>query len=239
MASQQINSAAQTGSGVGATIGGLLGGPLGTALGSGLGQAGLGVINAIPKLADTQLDTDNKRRLAELKRRQELGTLGLSEQEKQALSTNLLAPAQAQLQQGQNIQRQMLTGAGQEQLRNQVAAESNAQIAGQASAGVQAQNLAEKQLQLEEKNALTAAVSDREAEKSAAIAAIATGGLSTFIESYGQEEMIQGKQPTMAEASALAKVYGITPEEGMGMATFVTKNPDALKYFEILNKSKG
>lgn len=237
--SNPINVNAQTGAGVGATIGSLLGGPMGTAIGSGIGQAAIGAISAIPKLQDTELDIENKKRLAELKRMQELGTLGLSEQEKQQLFNAQQQQVGGQLQQGQNLQRQMLTGAGQEQLRAAQSAATNAGIMSNVTSNIQSADIAAKQAQIEEKAALTAAVAQRKAEKDAALAAIATGGLSTFIESYGQEQMIQGKMPGPQEIATLAKTYGIQPDEAKGMIQFSIQNPEAMKFFEVMNRNKS
>jgi len=81
---------------VGSSAGGMLGGALGTAFGpvgatvgrvagSALGSSAGALLGALPNLIPTASEKENKKRIADLERRQALGTLGLTEAERQQL----------------------------------------------------------------------------------------------------------------------------------------------------------
>lgn len=230
-------------SGVGAILGTALGGPLGGALGSAAGSmvgAGLG---AIPALIKTPAEKENERRLKELQRMQEMGTLGLTEAEKQRIFGAGQAQIQGTLQQAQSGIRSAGAalgggGAGTEALRQVQLAEGQARMLGDLSQQVSAQDLARKRELEDEIQARIAAKSAAQQEALAAGLGIAQTGVQAGLERFNLEKMIQGKQPTPAEIAGLGKMYGISDEQAGGLIKFVNENPEAAAIFSEMFRSK-
>lgn len=156
------NTLVGQGASAGAALGTLVAPGVGTAIGAGIG-AGLG---AIPALVKTEAELENERRLRELRRQQEMGTLGLTEAEKQAIYTAQQSALQGQLQQAQTQIRAagaagMGTGAGTEVLRQTQLAEAEARAMADAARGVE-------QKQLERKRELEDEIQQRIAAQSLA-----------------------------------------------------------------------
>lgn len=137
--------------GVGGTVGSVVGGAIGTAIAPGVGTAigsalggALGAYGASALTNQSVFDitsseTENARRLAELKRMREMGTLGLSAAEQNALFNAQQAQVQGRLGQAQQTMRAsgaagMASGAGAEQLRQLGLAETQAELGQMATA---------------------------------------------------------------------------------------------------------
>lgn len=209
-----------------------VGGPLGTAVGSALGAAAGQAITAIPALVKTDAEKENERRLAQLKRMQEMGTLGLTEAEKQQLFTQQQGAAAEQMRQAQSQIRASGaalggSGAGTEALRQAQLSEGMAATEANITRGVEEKDLQRKRELEDEIQARIAAESQAKQERLAAIAGIASTGLETGIAKYQQEQTIQGKAPSATEISALAKMYGVDEETAKGLLSFLGKNPEA------------
>ena len=131
--------------GIGSTLGGIVGlagGPIGSAIGT---MAG-GVLEALPALIKTDAEKENERRLAALRRQQDMGTLGLTEAEKQSMYTAGVNQIGGQLQQAQAQSRAvgaagMASGAGLSALQQAQFAESAAKAAAGVSQNVEVQNI--------------------------------------------------------------------------------------------------
>lgn len=234
MATSGIGSA--LGGVAGGLIGTAVGGPMGTAIGAGLGSAAGIALESIPTLIKTDAEKENERRLAELQRMQEMGTLGLSESEKQQIFTSQQQAAGSQLKAaGQAIRASGAAfgagGAGAEQLRQAAAAEAMAGAQARIAQNVEAQNLQRKRELEQEIQARIAAKSQSEQEALAAGVGIASTGLNTFIQAYGQEQLMQGRMPTGAETAALAKMYGVDENTASGLLSYLAKNPEAASVF--------
>lgn len=220
------------GSVLGATAGTAVGGPLGTAVGSALGAAAGQAISAIPALIKTDAEKENERRLKELQRMQEMGTLGLTEAEKQQLYTMQQGQAASQLRGAQTQIRSAGAalgggGAGAEALRQAQLAEGMAATEANISRGIEAQNLERKRQQEDEIQARIAAESQAKQQRIAAITGVAATGVDTFLTRYQQEKTIQGQAPTGAEIKALAKLYNVDEDTAAGLVAFMGKNPEA------------
>ena len=209
-----------------------VGGPLGTAVGSALGAAAGQAISAIPALVKTDAEKENERRLKELQRMQELGTLGLTEAEKQQLYTSQQGAAANQMRAAQSQIRSAGaalggSGAGTEALRQAQLAEGMAATEANISRGVEAQNLQRKRELEDEIQARIAAESQAKQQRLAAITGIASTGLETGIAKYQQEQTIQGQAPSATEVAALAKMYGVDEATAAGLVSFLGRNPEA------------
>ena len=230
------------GSSIGGTLGGIAGtmaGPLGTALGTAAGSMVGGALEAIPSLIKTDAEKENEKRLAALRRQQEMGTLGLTEAEKQSMYTAGTNQIGNRLQQAQAQSRAvgaagMGTGAGAAQLQQAQLAEAQANLAAGVSQGVEAKNLERKRELEEEMQSRIATDSEYNQKRLQAGLGILSGGLAGGIESYKQEQTIQGKKPTAGEVSAMAHHLNISTDDAAGLMSYIGNNPDAAKYLEIL-----
>jgi len=216
---------------LGGGLGTIVAGPAGTAIGAGLGAALGAGIEAIPTFMESDAEKENKRRLAQLKRMQEMGALGLTEAEKQSLFTGAQAQIQGQLRQAQAGIRAAgaagMGGAGAEALRQAKLAESEAALVGQVSRDVEAKNL-ERQRELEaEIQERIAAKSDYDLARRQALAEIGSAALQAGQEQFAAERLIQGKTPTSAEIAAFAKLRKISNEDAAALLALEAKRPGA------------
>lgn len=227
------------GSSIGGTLGGALGtfvgGPLGTALGTAAGSAIGAGIEAIPTLMKTDAEKENERRLKELKRMQEMGTLGLTEAEKQSLFTGAQGAAAGQMRQAQAGIRAagaagMASGAGTEALRQSQLAEAQARQQAEISREVEAQDLQRKRELEDEIQARIAAQSQIQQERRAAGAGIASAAFQGGAERYALESTIQGLGLGPKEAASLRLAVGGMPEGGSqaDFLKFLSANPNLL-----------
>jgi len=229
------------GAGVGTGIGALVGGPVGAAVGSGLGAAVGAGIEAIPALIKTDAEKENEKRLAQLRRQQELGTLGLTDAEKSALFGSQQAQVQGQLRQAQAGIRAAgaagMGGAGTAALQQAQLADVQAAQMAQVSRNVEAENLKRKRELEEEIQARIAAASEADQQRLAAITGIAGAGVQAGFERYGLEQTIQGKKPSASEVAAVQKLYGLdTADEASGFIEFMGRNPNAAQYAALLGQ---
>lgn len=226
------------GSSIGGTLGGIagtaFGGPFGTALGTAAGSLIGAGIEAIPGLVETDAEKENKRRLAQLQRQQEMGTLGLTEAEKQQLFTTAQGAAAGQMRQAQTGIRAAGAalgggGAGTEALRQAQLAEGMSAIQAGISQNVESANLQRKRELEDEIQARIAAKSETENARLAAATGVAATGVQSFSERLAQEQTIQGKAPSGSEITAVAKLYGVDETVAAGLIEFLGRNPDAAK----------
>jgi hypothetical protein len=243
---------ASIGSSIGSIIGGIggtaVGGPLGTAVGSALGAAAGQAITAIPALIKTDAEKENERRLKELKRQQEMGTLGLTEAEKQQLYTVQQGQAAGQMRQAEAQIRAAGaalggSGAGTEALRQAQLAEGMVATEANIARDVEGKNLERKRQLEDEIQARIAAQSQAKQERTAAATGIASTGVDTFLTRFQQEQTIQGRAPSASEITALAKAYNVDEATAAGLISFIGKNPEAAtsisKYLGLAKNAEG
>lgn len=220
------------GSVLGGAAGTAVGGPFGTAVGSALGAAAGGALSAIPALIKTDAERENERRLKQLKLMQEMGTLGLTEAEKQQLYTSQQGAAADQMRQVQSQIRSAGaslggSGAGAEALRQARLAEGLAATEATITRGIEGQDLARKRELEDEYQARIASQTQAKQDRLAAAMSVATGGLDTFVSKVGQEQTIQGRKPSEGEIVSLAKMYGVDEATAADLVDFLGRNPEA------------
>lgn len=228
------------GAGIGGTLGTLLGGPLGGALGSAAGAAIGAGLEAIPALIKTPAEKENERRLKELQRMQEMGTLGLSEEEKQRVFGRGQSQIQGALQGAQAGIRSAGaalggTGAGTEALRQVQLAESEAKMLGDLSTKVSEQDIQRKRELEDEIQARIAQQTSDQQEALGAGLGIAKAGMQAGLERFGIERKIQGKSPTKSEIEGLMRKYNTSEDNAIRIVELTTKYPDAQEWLDILN----
>ena len=229
-AGSAVLGGASSGASVGGAIGSVVPG-IGTAIGTGVGAVVGAGIAAYPYLTKSEAEKENERRLAQLKMQQNMGTLGLTQQEQQSLYTKAADAASAQTAQQQQIAKQYAAAGGASGAGSAIAGqlqsqENLARIQAQVSRGVQEQDLARKRELEAEIQARIAAKSESEETREQAIAGIAGAGFQAGAERLALESTIQGKKPSAAEIAAVQKLYGYaTPEEAAGLIEYQTRFP--------------
>lgn len=225
---------------LGGTLGTFAGGPVGTAIGAGLGGAIGAGIEAIPTFMESDAEKENKRRLKELKQMQELGTLGLTEAEKQALFTGAQGQIQGQLRQAQAGIRAAgaagMGGAGTEALRQAKLAEGEAGLVAQVARDVEAKNLERKRELEGEIQERIATQADLQTARRQAVAEIAAAGVGGFQESLAVEKEARGKAVTPAEIAAYAKARKLSYDEAEAMISLEAKRPGMSRYSSIASE---
>lgn len=225
---------------LGGTLGTFAGGPVGSAIGAGLGGAIGAGIEAIPTFMESDAEKENKRRLKELKQMQELGTLGLTEAEKQQLFTGAQGQIQGQLRQAQAGIRSAgaagMGGAGTEALRQAKLAEGEAGLVAQVARDIEAKNLERKRELEGEIQERIATQADLQTARRQAVAEIAAAGVGGFQESLAVEKEARGKAVTPAEIAAYAKARKLSYDEAEAMISLEAKRPGMSRYGSIASE---
>lgn len=209
---------------------------------AGIAGAAGATINSLPALIPSRYDREQKRRLAELKRQEELGLLGLTEQERSILEGRLAGRADATNQQAAQERNRILAGGGQalggqalEQafLKDNGAAQS--QVAVQQA--VEEQDMAKKNQQIDEMRALEAGTEQTRKNKIAAVGSIAGGALEGGLSMSAQQKLIQGqKEASSRSVKSISATYGISEDEARGLMETSAKNPELLQYLSLIKQ---
>jgi hypothetical protein len=207
--------------------------------------AGVGATAAsqLPQLIPTSFDREQKKRLAELQRKEELGMLGLTDQERRVLE-NRAGGAMRQAEQSAAVKRQQyLAGGGgatggQSLLQSQLADEQKRMAQERINTEIEAQDLAKQQRQMEELRALEAARGERKAQAVAAGGAILGAGIEAGVTTSAQERLFAGaKAPSANSVQALATTMGISPDEARGFIELGATNPEMFKYLSLISSN--
>lgn len=182
----------------GALTGALVGTALAPGVGTAIGAAGGALIENMPKLLGNEQSRYVRKRLDELQRMQEMGTLGLSEEEKKAIFGNQVAQIQGQLDAAQAQLRAAgaagMQGAGAAQLQAAKAAETQAGLTAVAQRGLEAADIERKRQQEQEIEKLISMKAQKQKERQEAIAEIGSAAFTGATEA-GFSEFITGASP--------------------------------------------
>jgi hypothetical protein len=207
------------------------------------GAAGTALSNA-GKLLPSQLAQQNEIRLAKLKRREEMGALGLTEQEQAAMESRLSQPAQRAQESADFERKRLLAGSGNalggQALEQAMAGEQQLMRARTEVAGkVLEADLAEQEREMDEMRALEAAKEQRRQEIIGAIGGIAGAGVEAGLGTMAQQAIVQGGKDISPEAlRGLSSSMGISEDEARGIYELSRTNPEMINYMTLLNKKK-
>jgi len=224
--------------GIASTIGGIAGtvfGPVGSTVGALAG----GVLDAIPSFIKTDAEKENEKRRKALQAQQDMGTLGLTEAEKQSLYTAGTNQIGGQLQQAQAQARAigaagMASGAGASALQQAQLAEAAAKAASGVSQNVEVQNLERRRVLDNELEDRIATAAEYKQDRLEAALGLAKSSLAT-IQKGGQKALTQeGSMPSMEEISKFAKFMGIDDKAALEMIKTKSKNPATSPYIDSL-----
>lgn len=162
--------------------------------------------------ADTMFTKDDKKRLEELKRREELGTLGYTEDEKQRIMRNMLAPQQARERDRATEQAALLSagdqGAAASFASNLVQADAAGKARAQASENYATAQQAERQVQKDEKVFLQDAKAAETAAKLNALFSFLGNSSETGTQTAQQLQMNQAMKQGQLSQDARAAGAG-------------------------------
>lgn len=162
--------------------------------------------------ADTMFTKDDKKRLEELKRREELGTLGYTEDEKQRIMRNMLAPQQARERDRATEQAALLSagdqGAAASFASNLVQADTAGKARAQASENYATAQQAERQVQKDEKVFLQDAKAAETAAKLNALFSFLGNSSETGTQTAQQLQMNQAMRQGQLSQDARAAGAG-------------------------------
>ena len=210
------------------------------------GAAGTALSNAGSLAGGIGLQQENKKRLEALKKKEEMGALGLTAQEEASISGRLRGAQKTAQEQSEALQKRLLAGGGMATGGQALASEAAAQQARMAAESDVAQqvleaDLARKQQQEDEMRALEAAVAERRREAIGAVSAIAGSALEAGLTTSAQQATIQGqKDISPAQVAGVAQAFGVDETQARGMIEMGYKNPELAKYmFMTASGGKG
>lgn len=165
--------------------------------------------------ADTMFTEEDKKRLEELKRREELGTLGYTDDEKQRIMRNMLAPTQARERDRATEQAALLgasdQGAAASFASNLVQADAAGKARAQASEAYAVAQQAERATQKAEKVALNDAKAAETAAKLNALFSFvmnsSESGATTAASLQQNQAMRQGQLTEDERAAGIASAF--------------------------------
>lgn len=199
--------------------------------------AGGSLIQGLPKIIPSSFEREQRKRLEDLQRKEEMGTLGLTEQERGVLEGRLGSRADAAANAAKQERERYLSGggaagAGTNLLGAQIA---EGQLRSQNTAIAQAieeQNLKKVADQTDEIRALEAANAQYKADRAAALAGVVAGGFEGATTSAMNKALESGaKAPSANAVSAIAKMYGLSDDQARGLLEVTASNPEAAVLF--------
>lgn len=198
-------------------------------------------LQSIPALIPSQFEQEQNKRLKDLQRKEELGLLGLTANEKAALE-NRMAEKSSAAAEGAKKERERLlagaggsVGAGSQLLGAQIGEGQMRRTATDIAAAIEDQNLKRAAEQRDELRSLEAAKGQYAANRVAAGSGMASSGLEAYVLAKAQEKMLQGGMaPSEAGVSGLASMFGLSPEQARGLMEISVRNPEAVRLFQSL-----
>ena len=194
----------------------------------------------LPALLPSKLNRENKRRLEELKRREEQGLLGLTAKEEAAIGGRLRTTADVAAKQAEQQQKALLAGGGsarggQALAQAQAAQQQRMELEQGVGQKILEADLAERQREEDEMRALEAAVEERRRELVGAVGAVAGAGIEAGFTESAKQAIIQGqKDISPAKVQALSQQLGVAPDEARGMYELAIENPEMMRYLTAL-----
>jgi hypothetical protein len=208
---------------------------------AGLIGAGGELLSNAPKILGSKYERDQKAKLEELRRKEELGLLGLTEQERSVLEGRLQGRSQQASAAAAAERGRLLAGSMGGATAGTALQEAVLQDEGRARQEVamqqviEEQDIAEKQRYLEELAAIEASVAQTAADRKQALFNTFASGAEAVVGASAQGKLIQGsKGPSPQSINILAQRYGLGEDEARGMLELAAENPDLLGYLDRL-----
>lgn len=204
-----------------------------------LATAAGGALSTAPKLMKTDLEKEQAKRLAELKRRQEQGALGLTTREQAAIESRLKAGAEQVQRQAEQERARYLAGGGgamggQALAQAQAGEQQRMELQTKVADKVLEADLAEKEAELAELYDLQAAQSEMKSRRRQAAFDLAGTLLEGGLALGAQQAVIQGAKDISPESlSAVQNAFGVSESEARGIFELAATNPEILKLMQL------
>lgn len=201
-----------------------------------VGAGGAAIEGAGTLIGGAKLAAENKKRLEALKKKEEMGALGLTGQEEAAIAGRLRGAQKTAQEQTESLQKRLLAGGGGATGGQALAAEAAAQqnrmaVESDVTQKILEADLQRQQQQEDEMRSLEAAVAERRAESISAVSGIAGSALEAGFTTAAQQATIQGQKDISPEqVSSVASVFGVDEARARGMIEMGYKNPELAKY---------
>lgn len=206
-----------------------------------LGGVAGSALQGLPAIIPSKFESEQNKRLKDLQRKEELGLLGLTENEKMAMENRMAEKSRAAAESAKVERERLLAGAGgavgagSALLGAQVAEGQIRQTGTDIARAIEEENLKRVAEQKDELRSLEAAKGQYAQNRMAALAGIGTTGLEAGLTSAAQQKIIQGSRaPSESGVQALASMYGISPEQARGLYEISITNPEVLKLYQSL-----
>jgi len=193
----------------------------------------------LPQLIKSDFEKQNEARLAELRRREREGLLGLTGRQEAVMERGLTGRGQAVAMGAEAERNRLLAGAGAmggaSLLSAQLGDEQRQRTEEAISTEIMRADEALKQQQQEEIRALEAAQGQQRAEAQAAAGAILGAGIEAGVTSAAQQQLFAGaRAPSENTVQALATTLGVSPDVARGYIELSVTNPEVFKYLSVI-----
>lgn len=210
-----------------------------------VGAGGAAIEGAGTLIGGAKLAKENKKRLEDLKKKEEMGALGLTAQEESAIAGRLRGAQKTAQEQSESLQKRLLAGGGMATGGQAMASEAAAQqtrmaIESDVAQKVLEADLTRQQQQEDEMRSLEAAVAERRAESIGAVTGIAGSALEAGLTTSAQQATIQGQKDISPEqVASVSTTFGIDEAKARGMIEMGYKNPELAKFMFLTASGKG
>ena len=199
---------------------------------AGLAGAGGSAIGNLPTLIKGKGEKEAEKRLAELRRMEEMNALGLSDQERSVLSGKFRGRSEQAGAMAEAERNRLLAGGGGVQagaaLEQAVLAdETRARREDEIQMEIERQDLAKQDAQREDIRALESVGEQYRQNRLGALAQIGGTAIGESMTAAGQEKLMrQRMEGTREQRSFLMKQYGLTEEEAQGAIQMAGQHGD-------------
>jgi len=171
-------------------------------------SAGGTALGALPDIIPSKFEREQKKRLQDLQRQQELGTLGLTDKERSLLENRMQQGAQQAMKQSDLVARQYAQGLGGAQsglalLGQQIGQEQGARTQQQVQQAVMEQDVAKRQRQEQELRALEAQQAEYKRKRAEALVAPFSSGAEAYTGQMAADKLINYR---MQELEKMAQI---------------------------------
>ena len=233
---------AATGAAAGMTIGSIIPG-VGNLVGAGAGALIGGLAGGLTSGA-TASEKDNARKLKELLRRQELGQLGLTEEEKQRLYNEQLGAttkAASDVRAAQSgIAASLATGAGRASIDKAIQEEGVVRARAAAEQAIAAENLKRKTQEEAEIEKRLGIISEQQTTNRKDTADAAKAGLGMVVQEIERIKTVRGAKPSPEQLQALSQYTGMSADQLGPALEYFASNPESASILsDILSAGKA
>jgi len=194
------------------------------------------LVGALPDIIPSKYERNQKKELEKLQRQQEMGQLGLTDRERQALQNQM----QGQIDQSNqyaSAERARLSSPQvnpQAMLQAQMAQESSTRQMADMAKQLENINLQKQQQQEQYIRDLQASQGEYARKRAEGLVAPITAGIQTGIATKMPQDIMGGAYITPQTYSAIQSNYGLTTEQMQQLTPMLQRNPDTLQMLMLM-----